>query len=426
MQSLIAALEEEESDLKLRRGRLINSTLHIHRLPDEILSQIIIYLVAPALSISNTFSCTSYNVCHRWRQCALRTVQIWSYLSVSPSSDYEAMRVCLERSRTSPLYLSLSLTPCRRSMASQMIHVIKTTLIPHYARCRGLQISIYDTLLVKHVFPLHRDFNSLHQFTLKWYGAEGKPVVLDPNVPNHLPALKQLEVYALDVEDGLFPLQTLQCSNITHLDLWKAVPCQVVWDTLPQFTSLRVFEWEYSAGAAFAPARRPASPVVIPQLETLRLRTHDWQSFFELTRTPKLKHLAVQGGIRLMPDRSTGLGIALNSGNLDGVEVLDVETCFVNYETMSTMFRTLKYLKHFRYNWWSNETCLALETLVFPDPQSNPSSLYCPQLQTITMLVGTSSPRGRVCSRVFRRILRWRVRWMLWWGRGRRVRERRG
>lgn len=87
----------------------------IRRLPSEILTMII------SLAILDTFSCRGdstciiqhpvLQVCHRWRDLGIAAPPLWSTITLYPYAYYgwyNALRLCLERSKAHPLSIFLS------------------------------------------------------------------------------------------------------------------------------------------------------------------------------------------------------------------------------------------------------------------------------------------------------------------------------
>ena len=87
----------------------------IRRLPSEILTMII------SLAILDTFSCRGdstciiqhpvLQVCHRWRDLGIAAPPLWSTITLYPYAYYgwyNALRLCLERSKAHPLNIFLS------------------------------------------------------------------------------------------------------------------------------------------------------------------------------------------------------------------------------------------------------------------------------------------------------------------------------
>ncbi|KDQ19247.1 hypothetical protein BOTBODRAFT_433632 [Botryobasidium botryosum FD-172 SS1] len=105
----------------------------INRLPPECISQIFIMGSIPEPEdkddpdaddprepLGKPFYLTVYRVCHRWREIALNTPQLWISIRFSDSAPFEFSELMLERSRGCPLYIHLDCLRLRADIGTAL------------------------------------------------------------------------------------------------------------------------------------------------------------------------------------------------------------------------------------------------------------------------------------------------------------------
>ncbi|EIW75758.1 hypothetical protein CONPUDRAFT_146904 [Coniophora puteana RWD-64-598 SS2] len=164
MQRLHAAVQAEKRSLLQQRVQLESQKQPINWLPSELLSRIFYHVLwqDPASDNDSCFSVqrnTFYpdtivlsQVCSLWRQIALSTSRLWSYI------PYRTRRWCpnvlgmsLERARSSPIdliYAVRSRDVCAKANAQEEVRtgkeLLKTVIRPYSHRLRSLHVTFHE------------------------------------------------------------------------------------------------------------------------------------------------------------------------------------------------------------------------------------------------------------------------------------------
>ncbi|KAK7433651.1 hypothetical protein VKT23_020657 [Stygiomarasmius scandens] len=143
LESRIMYLRTKQEFLRGRKDRLTSLTAPIRRLPTEVLSLIFINLCDDESGDiilgharykcrrSYPFDITS--VCHRWREVAIATPQIWSHICLDWSLGYYVnlgyllypLQMALERSKGSPLSLYVDMR-CNEEYENPLLELLAT------------------------------------------------------------------------------------------------------------------------------------------------------------------------------------------------------------------------------------------------------------------------------------------------------------
>ncbi|KAG8734709.1 hypothetical protein FRC10_011523, partial [Ceratobasidium sp. 414] len=173
----VLKLYEAITDLKKLRN---TSTMlvPINRLPTEVLA----YTFDGAVSESNLpqarwskaqkpaeVAVLLASVSSHWRQVALATPALWSYIDLDPRGQLEYQRLWLERSASHPLHIRFcKASPSYHSLAQE--RAVADLIQPHLPRCQSLCLSLSERL-AQLVLPqacgsCNRTSKNLHSLTL--------------------------------------------------------------------------------------------------------------------------------------------------------------------------------------------------------------------------------------------------------------------
>ncbi|KAJ7629804.1 hypothetical protein DFH06DRAFT_710177 [Mycena polygramma] len=161
LQTQILHLERFLSELQIEQSK-VQERLDLYRypiltLPDEITSEIFMYILPPAPDfpyLTGRLSPTLLTrICRRWREIALGTPQLWRVLSFDDRAfvdddedelrlDARTLPLWLERSRACPLYLKLAY---KNIWANRLIEAV----VPHRTRWQHLELHLET---VDHIF----------------------------------------------------------------------------------------------------------------------------------------------------------------------------------------------------------------------------------------------------------------------------------
>ncbi|KAI0915916.1 hypothetical protein AcV5_003390 [Taiwanofungus camphoratus] len=161
----VAELEAELARLKLKKAQILASQALIVRLPPELLSRIFEFGVHENTNLLPIILL----VCHYWRDTALGTPSLWTYIILDSQwglgrtpAFLRKLRACLGRSQTCKLLVNIDLG----YIDNEEMHDIMTELRPHLARCFSFRVSApcWDSLplLREHISSLGPSLEELH------------------------------------------------------------------------------------------------------------------------------------------------------------------------------------------------------------------------------------------------------------------------
>jgi hypothetical protein len=141
----LADLESKIENLRFRRSQLLASNSLINCLPPEILSRIFEIGVHEHVSLLPVITLVS----RHWRETALTTPMLWSYICLDSEGNYPTLQssfmrkltIQLERSQASKLSVDLD---CRYLEHPSELQQIMTKLAPHLDRCFYFHVSVLD------------------------------------------------------------------------------------------------------------------------------------------------------------------------------------------------------------------------------------------------------------------------------------------
>ncbi|KAI0739136.1 hypothetical protein C8Q80DRAFT_1112894 [Daedaleopsis nitida] len=139
----IAELEAKLAALKFTRAKLLDERALISRLPPELLSRIFEFGIDDSVQLLPTLNLVS----RRWRDVALCTPSLWTYIILDSEwawrvpSFLRRMRTHLQRSQASKLFVDIDF---RHVDSAADVEAIVTELEPHLWRCYSFNVSVTD------------------------------------------------------------------------------------------------------------------------------------------------------------------------------------------------------------------------------------------------------------------------------------------
>ncbi|TFK64711.1 hypothetical protein BDN72DRAFT_253932 [Pluteus cervinus] len=207
---------------------------HISNLPTEILESIFSLLADEVEGDeSQPLSHILSSVSHHWRCVAINLPYLWTEIYIIPPYSVEKLRFYLERSRACPIDLFLGIPEDNPPKKEQLMQLLEI-LIPHFSRCRILDIASGDV-----VEPLHHLIRLLVSFEMPELecftfvveeGTNPTSQAGDDSLPTlfsgHAPKLKQVRLGGPTITRYKLPL-----TNVTTFHL-AAAYWQIPFDTL--------------------------------------------------------------------------------------------------------------------------------------------------------------------------------------------------
>ncbi|KAG8904501.1 hypothetical protein FRB99_001634 [Tulasnella sp. 403] len=132
----------ERQSILGQRNRILNiSRSPAVALPNETLSDIFTLVCAnPDPWISQRRATAISHVCHRWREAAISTPGLWTYVNMREGPPYEKSATHLERSGACPLIVHIDLTQLRRFTHHERTFITHI-LVPNLYRCKIFHLS---------------------------------------------------------------------------------------------------------------------------------------------------------------------------------------------------------------------------------------------------------------------------------------------
>lgn len=278
--------------------RGLNATVPVNQLPDELVVEILAYLVEDGHKQASCPWRSMMEVCHRWRVIICNTPFFWRQVSVGSKLDW--LMVCLERCGTAPLVeisfnepdvphqaLPSTLAPYSSVIRSLAFHNVDWQWETSLTALFTLNMPVLERLVVKNT-NLDRictglqlpglQFPQLKSFTLSGFA-----------VPDHLALcqeLNRIEFRNTPVFMGLVKFfsdmrANTQLQDIIFSDSYNEVPAmlQIPVPTAPPLDLPRVRKFHLSSGA------RPVLQQILYDL-----------------RTPNATDISITGVVRGPPD----------------------------------------------------------------------------------------------------------------------------
>ncbi|KDQ58513.1 hypothetical protein JAAARDRAFT_176490 [Jaapia argillacea MUCL 33604] len=140
----VAEIEEELAQLKVKRNDILARRALIAGVPPEILSRMFELGVHDSIPLLHSISLVS----RHWRNIALETPSLWSYIKLDYNWGYsrsaafqQKMKLYLERSQACKLFVDLD---CRYLDLATELSSIMADLSPHLSRCFFFRVSVQD------------------------------------------------------------------------------------------------------------------------------------------------------------------------------------------------------------------------------------------------------------------------------------------
>lgn len=254
LQSRLQFLSAEEERGRIAKLRANSRIQPIGRLPNEILSHIL--LLAMASCGANIWRALALAVSHHWRDYAVAEPRLWQTICVTANSRVEEVVTWLARARRTQLniyyYLPLA---WRNSLPIEVPFPILQSLIsPHSQHTRSIAYKV--GLKTDRLFPLHIPSSSLKTLSIVW---QHSPSLSSPRTVFRQDApsgLCDLSLNTYDTPDHYqVTLKGLDISSLIRLKVGQAVSIPSIWSTLSRSKMLRDLTW-YINGERLAPIVR--------------------------------------------------------------------------------------------------------------------------------------------------------------------------
>lgn len=383
LQSRLQFLSTEEERGRITKLRANSRLRSIGRLPNEILSRIL--LLAMASCGANIWRAPALAVSHRWRDCALAEPRIWQTICVTDNSRAEEVVTWLARAHRTQLNIHYILPLVWMNSLPMEVHfpILQSLISPHSQHTRSM---LYDVgLKTEHLFPLHIPSSSLKTLSIVW---QHSPSLLSPLGVFQQDAPSGLCDLSLDTHDipdhHQVILNDFDVSSLIRLKVGQAVTISSIWLTLSRSKMLRDLTWYIDGDRQTAKALDDQNLVAmtIPALQSVYLGDNDATlSFLKKLETPLLERLRIGGEGTLFRDilpqilrRDQLRRLAL--GYIPGItEVL-----------LRELFQKLPMLEVFLCDAWTPGMIAALKELCVPATtpiHGNSRSWSAPNLRTI-------------------------------------------
>ncbi|KAF8606151.1 hypothetical protein BDV93DRAFT_521011 [Ceratobasidium sp. AG-I] len=259
----------------------------VDSLPPEILSQIFVTLVRSSLyttSVSNeSYNAIDYpvrlsSVCVRWRQVAINSPLLWSFLDLFRSDNllhnFEYLNMLYERSANAPLSVRLGKynTMCYQETVDERL----APLLSSYAtRLYSIAICYYHPMFAKEVLSrllVPSAVGRVRKLALRAY-REGDIISADSSLPQSILNKVLESLYSLHLDCIAFEWNNICCRNLVELQLIRlhgaARPSThqlaSFLNTNPAIRRLRISNFKLSTYGTSLP------PIQLPELQNLEL-----------------------------------------------------------------------------------------------------------------------------------------------------------
>lgn len=387
LQKALAGVLEEEREAHVIKSRLTNALLSINRLPDEVLSGILLFSLHEHRE--KPWGCPTFSVCQRWRACAVRTPFLWSTIKVTRSSTFEQVYTLLDRSRAVPLRVEFLVDGTKALGTFNAIHHL---IGQHYSRCCRLSItvSIKD---IPSIFPLVFNLENLDELEVTCLGefdghAPPQIQLFDLGVQSISPTLREVTLYAEreNSRNKLFDITSVDATSLTRLNIGNTVAPEGVWSVLQSCTSLEILGWKYNGHIEPPPINLR---IVIPSLRSLTLALLTPSQFFRAVKAPRLLHTSIR-----LPTANIELRAILLLSDLHHLRFIELQFIMdhiagpadrLENSIFFELFAELHSVEEIRIGGWFDENVTTLQCLTLPLPDTLPPTPYCPNLQHLTL-----------------------------------------
>jgi hypothetical protein len=212
----ISLINWEKERIETARCRASNAQQPIHKLPNEVLSEIFLLSASP-------IDCYLWRApflatCHRWRKCAIRCSQLWSVVCIGYYTELDELDLWLSRSASALLHVRFRYWWNNVSSEEKvMTHFTAAyhAISSHSHRLRSLCIAGIPSIakLIPFEFPTY----SFRELCLQW-DAPGQPATPLPVVGRDVySTIRVLDVWGPKVCHDAAHIDNLRLSNLPRL-----------------------------------------------------------------------------------------------------------------------------------------------------------------------------------------------------------------
>jgi len=379
-------MESEIQRAEIARNRASNAALPIHRLPEEVLSEIFLLSVSP---INNHLWSSSFlAVCHRWRKYALRFPRLWSVITIYHDTALDELAIWLSRSASAPLHIQFRYQKSTRSPETIMAHFTAAygIISSHSPRIRSLHVTGIPSVTT--LLPLEFPTDTFWGLCLKW-GTTDQPAsplpVMGCDVSRNV---QFLDLRGPEICRNAVHLCDLQFCSLMTLTLNQAVTVDSICKILPSCSSLEDLRWLYvDEGASWEWTMESFS---LPKLSGLCISGSISVPFIESCDMPDLLSLSITKPLRPMEDVVRHLIRLTTVSEIELYSVSDArEDDFVS------IFQNMPELERFSCDTWTPSNLRSLRILneYARDSKDGAIELNCPRLNTLVIDGVRSNPQ---------------------------------
>lgn len=379
----------EEERVETAKRRAWNAQQPIHKLPNEVLSEIFILSASPIHDC--LWRAPFLATCRRWRKCAIQCPQLWSVVHVGYCTELDELALCLSRSISCPLHVRFRYSLDDSSFEKVMTHFTAAyhAISSHRYRLRSLCIKGIPSIatLIPFEFPTY----SFRELRL-WWDTPWQPATPCPLVHRDVPpTIRVLDVWGPKVCRDAVHIENHQLSNLTTLIINQVVTVDSVRKVLPRCQSLKELRWLYvDEEVSPASGKWTMRSFSLPELETLRIHGSISVPLVEACDMPELRTLSITRPTRPMRDIVPHLVRCRRICEIELYSVFSTEE-----EDLVAIFENLQELTYFSCDTWTPSNLRGLRTLneYSDDCPDGAKRLYCPFLTQLVVDGVRSKPR---------------------------------
>jgi hypothetical protein len=384
----LSFMESETRRVGLAKNRAKNSLLPVGRLPDEVLSEILLLSVVPIEY--DLWASPILSTCHRWRQCAIRNPKIWSVISIDYCTELDELELWLSRSASCPLHIQFFYeqdVPPEEIMR----HFTAAYEVTSNRHCRVRSLHIEGITSLETLLPLKSLGTSLRELVLA--------SASDKETSNVLPVLEELassHIHSLTINNlppcrNAVRIDDINPSNLTSLTLNQAVTVQSVCKILPRCQSLVYLKWSYAEAGELNVVdslQWMTEPFLLRNLKSLFISGSMSIPLLQMADMPELGELSVTSPMRPMGEIVHHL---IRWERLEALELLSLDA--VESQHFTTIFETLNRLEWFKCDAWTVSSLCGLYILINHSKQrvGGARRFHCPHLRNLIIGFAYSS-----------------------------------
>ena len=284
-----------------------NAQAAVHRFPNEIISDILVYAIIVSQNEENPFQRGALSqkirvacmlVCTAWRDLIVATPQAWATLP--PVNGVVSLRricLCLERSKNADLNIALS-DPGNHDGKQRNLQRALDVTIPYFDNCSTLSVTVRTRPLVS-FFPLPRPMARLRNLGLIYPGFK-LPQGVSLVDKNSECALRVLVIWAPNLPGSLFDHLNTQFITDLHLTSVTGIPRCVleIINNSPFLQNLSLGEERPSSGDDDNESESVSMTVHTPRLVTLCISGCTLLPHLKGWAAPRLLELRLSPGPR--------------------------------------------------------------------------------------------------------------------------------